>query len=216
MSPEELTKTVTYLLDRQQIYDVIASYCRGVDRLDRDVLQSVYHEDALDDHTFFVGNRQEFWEWVDGLHRKHHHSSNHFLGNHLVEIDGDVAHAETYYMFASVNKEGAPYSFAGGRYIDRLEKRDGRWAIVDRYCLTDFAAPTINRVGEADTEEGRANFNFAQAHGWLTANAGSRSPARDRSDPSYDRPLRVRPERHRASREARMAEKIDGKNGEIA
>lgn len=203
MDLQDLQNSVAYLLDRQQITDVIASYSRGVDRLDKGVLESVYHDDALDDHGFFVGDRSEFWAWVHHLHSTHHHSSTHFIGNQLVEIDGNVAHAETYYLFASMNKEGAPFSFAGGRYIDRLEKRDGRWAIADRYCLTDFAAPTINRAGEAETEEGRANFDFAQAHDWITARAGSRLPARDRSDPSYDRPLRVRPERREVSRAAR-------------
>jgi hypothetical protein len=24
---------------------------------------------------------------------------------------------------------------SGGRYVDRLERRDGRWAIVDRFCV---------------------------------------------------------------------------------
>jgi hypothetical protein len=209
MGLDDLEAKVAYLLDRQQIYDVIASYARGVDRLDRDVLESVYHEDALDDHTFFVGNRHEFWKWVHGVHSNHHHSSNHFIGNHLVDIQGDVAHAETYFMFASMNKAGAPFSFAGGRYIDRLEKRAGKWAIVDRYCITDFAAPSINRKAEADTDEGKANFNFAQAHEWLVANAGSRGAARDSSDPSYDRPLRVRPERRQACLDARLPPRND-------
>lgn len=203
MTPEEMERNIVTLMDRQAIRDVVASYARGVDRLDRDALMAAYHEGGLDDHGFFVGNREEFWDWVHHLHSTHHLASQHFLGNQLVELDGEVAHAETYFLCALMNKEGAPFSLAGGRYLDRLEKRNGRWAIADRYCITDFAAPSINRVGEADTEAGRANFNFAEACDWLTANAGSRQGARDRSDPAYDRPLRVRAERYAASRNAR-------------
>jgi hypothetical protein len=40
------------------------TYSRGIDRLDRELLMSVYHEDAIDDHGVFVGNREEFADWA--------------------------------------------------------------------------------------------------------------------------------------------------------
>ena len=49
-----------YLLDRQAIADVLVTYSRAIDRLDRDLLISVYHPDAIDDHGVFIGTREEF------------------------------------------------------------------------------------------------------------------------------------------------------------
>src|SRR5690606_8703026 len=37
-------------LDREAIHTVLMRYCRGVDRLDRDLIASVYHPDAYDHH----------------------------------------------------------------------------------------------------------------------------------------------------------------------
>ena len=47
--------------DRQEIYDCIMRYCRGIDRLDREVLLSAYHPDAIDDHgSTYVGGVEGF------------------------------------------------------------------------------------------------------------------------------------------------------------
>jgi hypothetical protein len=43
--------------------------------------------------------------------------------NHRCELDGDLAHAETYWLFAGRNTFAPAISLHGGRYLDRLEKR---------------------------------------------------------------------------------------------
>lgn len=194
MTPEEIESKLTYLSDRREIEDVIARYTRGVDRLDRDAIMSVYHEDACDDHSCFVGNREQFFDWVEGMHRQHHHATMHLAGSITAEIDGVTAHVETYYLFAAINKVGAPFTFVGGRYLDRMEKRDGRWGIVQRKCLTDWAAPSINDRAESKTPEGRPNFLHMAAHEKEATKNGA-WPSRDRSDPSYERPLTIDPAR---------------------
>ena len=50
MTSDQLEQAVTYLLDRQAILDCLHTYCRAMDRLDRELLMTVYHEDAIDDH----------------------------------------------------------------------------------------------------------------------------------------------------------------------
>ena len=194
MTPEDMEKTLTYLLDRQEIYDLMARYCRGVDRLDKDLVLSCYHEDALDDHAMFVGNREEFWRWVEPMHAGSQSSTQHLIGNHLAEIDGNVAHAETYYSFGGMNREGAPFTYIGGRYIDRLEKRDGKWGIVERFILNDWIAPSINTVEGSQTPEGQTNYGNID-HRELAIMDTAPKGSRDRNDPVYARPLRVAPER---------------------
>ena len=136
---ESLEKIVRELQDREAIRNLIATYSRGVDRLDRELLISVFHPDALDDHGVFIGSREEFADWAIANHTATHLSHQHCILTHSCDLDGDMAHTETYYMFVAMNLSGTPMASSGGRYIDRLEKRDGRWAISVRVCLRDWA-----------------------------------------------------------------------------
>ena len=66
----------------------------------------------------------------------------HFIGNQLVEVDGDRAHAESYCVAyhrrrARDSEEGHDLVTAL-RYVDELERREGRWRIADRKCVFDW------------------------------------------------------------------------------
>jgi hypothetical protein len=167
------------LRSRQEILDCIYRVARGVDRLDRELVLSGYHPDAVDDHGTFVGSAEGFVDYFFDLHRRAHHSTAHIINNHLCELDGDTAHAETYYIFASMNAYGPPVTLAGGRYIDRFERRDGRWAIAVRKCVPGWNTTPDAAVSEAMRE----------------AFKGVGHISRDRDDLSYERPLSVAPER---------------------
>ncbi len=52
------------LIDKQAIREVVLTYCRGIDRLDFDLVRSAYHPDAIDHHTGFDGNIDEYIAWV--------------------------------------------------------------------------------------------------------------------------------------------------------
>jgi hypothetical protein len=170
----DIAATVRRLADRQAILDCLMTYCRAVDRLDRELLLSVYHPDAVDDHGIYVGDREGFADWVIAFHSRAQHSTQHIVTNHVCDLDGDIAHTETYYMLAAMNVEGAPLSLSGGRYIDRFERRDGRWAIALRKIASDW----WGQPGEAALPpEGRAVLN------------GGVHISRDRQDTSYQRPL---------------------------
>ncbi|WP_243856728.1 nuclear transport factor 2 family protein [Paraburkholderia sp. BL6665CI2N2] len=95
----ELEQRLEELLDRQAILDCIHRYCRGVDRMDRELTLSAYHPDAIDDHGTFVGNPEEFVSWAFDYHSEHQLSHHHMVFNHSVDLQGDVAHTETYWLF---------------------------------------------------------------------------------------------------------------------
>lgn len=168
MTQDEIAAQVRALKDRQDILDCITAVCRGVDRMDRDLILSGYHPDAIDDHGLFVGGPEGFADWVLGICRNALQSSSHTIANHTCEIDGDVAHAETYVVTATM-----PLKISGGRYIDRLERRDGRWAIAARKVVLDWWLPSDGGASGITPEQINA--------------AGP--PARDRTDPSWERPL---------------------------
>ena len=169
----ELRERVARLEARAEILDCIQRYARGMDRRDRPLLRSAYHDDAVDDHIGFVGPVEDFIDWAFAYHSTQTRYQ-HYLLNHTAEVNGDEAHAETYYLFVATDREPANHmTLSGGRYVDRLERRAGRWAIVDRVCVVEWNAESTSQL----TDEILA---------MLTDIKGA---AHDRSDPSYTRPL---------------------------
>ena len=130
-------------------------------------------------------------------HTEAHRSTQHYVMNHRCELDRDTAHAETYFMFVAMNKHGEKVlQMGGGRYIDRFERRNGKRAIAYRVALRDWAM-TDERPDMNDLS------SFTSTRALLPPDVrafmnGGPGPKRDRTDPSYQRPLRADPERIRA------------------
>ena len=142
----ELRERVARLEARAAILDCIQRYAREVDRRDRLLLRSAYHDDAVDDHVGFVGPVADFIDWAFAYHSTQTRYQ-HYLLNHTAEVNGDEAHAETYYLFVGTDREPANHmTLSGGRYVDRVERRDGRWAIVDRVCVVEWNAESTNLI----------------------------------------------------------------------
>ena len=128
------------LLDKQEIHEVLMRYCRAVDRLDEELLRSVYFPDATDDHGLFCGLASDFVTWVMKFHREHFISNTHSISNELIEVEGDIAYAESYFTgFHRFERDGQEYTrISCGRYIDRFERRDGVWKIAHRLVVNDW------------------------------------------------------------------------------
>jgi ketosteroid isomerase-like protein len=170
----KLRQDVRYLRDRQQIREVVALYGRAQDRVDWELFASVFHSDAIFDSGAlmdFVGDSRQLAARAEERLNREFITTSHVMTNHLCEIDGDVAHAETYATTYLVTKDGKYVRSTHARYVDRLERRDGRWKIALRRIVRN-ALSRAEVVGEP-RPEGK----------------------RDRSDPSYQRPLTLPPER---------------------
>jgi hypothetical protein len=91
-----------------------------------------------------------------------------------------VANAETYYLFVGRNRDETNW-VAGGRYIDRLERRGRVWKIALRTNAVEWSGmlPTLP-------------IPFADVPG-IQLNG---TPSRSKDDPSYHRPLTNRREPH--------------------
>jgi len=115
-------------------------YCRGVDRLDADLMFSAYHDDATDDHGVFVGPARDLCDRVVQSHRRYD-ATMHCILNHAIEFtDGATATGEIYnttYLRQTI--DGTPFLHTWwGRYLDRYECREGRWAIAHRVCVHEW------------------------------------------------------------------------------
>ncbi|MDG2111538.1 MAG: nuclear transport factor 2 family protein [Actinomycetota bacterium] len=133
--------TVEDLLAKEEIRDVIYRYARGVDRLDFDLVAACYHPDAYDDHGTFRGSVPDFVEMCRSFLPRFV-CTQHFMGNMLIEVDGDVARAETYAVayHRKENDDGSGIDDVFGiRYVDRFEQHDGGpWLIAHRAVATEW------------------------------------------------------------------------------
>ena len=140
-----MTSHVTHLEDRQAILDCITRYCRGLDRHDRELLESAFHDDAIDNHGARVDRKPDFFRLRTGGHKDASIAHLHSITNHTCEIDGNTAHTESYVLFITRHQDGENIWVGGGRYIDRLKKRDGKWGIVVRRLVIEFRFPGDGR-----------------------------------------------------------------------
>ena len=159
------------LVAREEIGDVIKRLARGTDRLDEEMMASCDHPDGVDDHNVFRGSGREFARWVVET-LAWFEATMHFVGAPLVRRDGDVAQVDTQCVAHHLSRpdEAGRRSdmVLGLRYVDRFERRDGRWRIARRVCAFDWSYSVPSQAGEG--------FRFEP--GWTLG-------ARDRSDVAY-------------------------------
>jgi len=127
------------VIAKQKITEVLTRYCRGIDRCDLDALLTVFWADA---ETDYGSGRRNAVDWsaatvgaLKGMHR-----TQHSIGNVLIHLEGERASAETYcHAYHELDgPAGRLEMVVGGRYLDRLEHRDGEWRIAERIYVMDW------------------------------------------------------------------------------
>jgi hypothetical protein len=176
----ELLARLERLADREDILDCLIRFSRGMDRFDRELFLSAFHPDATIAAGVFVGGPVALYDWASVLHDQGQVTTHHNLLNYTCEIERNTAHTETYYLFVGRNRDATNW-IAGGRYIDRLERRDGAWRIALRTNVIEWSGmvPTMP-LPFADVPDIHVNG----------------APARSKDDPSYQRPLTNRRAKH--------------------
>ncbi len=135
------------LLSKQAITEQLYRYCRALDRFDKGLALQCWHEGGSADYgaDIYQGTGDGFVEWVWVVHEQGFSTHSHQITNVLIEVDGDTAVSEAYVTVALRPRQGDDL-VDRGRYLDRWEQRDGRWAIVARRFVSDFSgAPGASR-----------------------------------------------------------------------
>lgn len=172
----ELGATVRYLKDRQEILDCIVRESRGRDRHDEDLIASAFWPDGYDEHGPVPLPATAYPKLANAGHAAAFAANQHNLANHSCEIDGDVATCETYVLGGLLSHDGQTCTMAMGRYIDRMERRNGEWRIAARRSTVEMCVQ-----GDAS---------------WLQTPPvkGFLKGLRSRGDLSYKRPVAVDPD----------------------
>jgi hypothetical protein len=136
---------LTELADRLAIAETLALYCRGIDRCDPQQLAAAFTPQAVIDYG---DGARPVAEVIPGLMAGlgAMRVTQHNISNTVIRIDGEQARAETNCVALHIipGPEGETELVVGGRYLDRLEKREGRWLIAERLYVMDW-----NRSGPA-------------------------------------------------------------------
>ena len=154
------------LADRDAIRTLVYTYCRAVDRIDVPLGHSIWHDDGIADYgaSYYQGPGKQVIDTICA-HHAHLDSHSHQVTNILITLDGDRAGSESYVTgtMRRLTEGKTQHMEVHGRYLDRWERRDGRWGLVHRTVVMDHT-----RVGEVTP---------MPAHG--------ATPTHDRTDPSY-------------------------------
>jgi ketosteroid isomerase-like protein len=129
------------MLDESALRKLVHTYCRAVDRGDFATLRQLYHHDAVDAHgEISTGSVDGFLEMLEAS-RPHIRSMQHNVTTVNFVIHDNQAEGEIYtiatHTFGAGDRDIDV--IVGGRYLDKYEKRDDIWKIVERTIVTDWA-----------------------------------------------------------------------------
>lgn len=171
----ELKAAVGHLQDRQDILDCIQRESRARDRQDLEQIAGCWWDDGIDEHGAVTTGMPDYPAMANRGHTMNFNMTSHNITNHLCEIDGNTAHCESYVVGGLYWLDGKTTTIAFGRYLDRLEKRDGEWRMLVRRCTIEMTADTDGTW-----------VHSKNVQGFLKAIWG-------KDDPSYERPFVARP-----------------------
>ena len=188
---------VEKLVHGQEIIDAIHRYARAIDRVDAELLKSVFWEEGAYCQIMNDACVHEAAESIVGWMNETFAVTQHALSTtNLAFADAERAKTETYFTAFHLTRPkldraklesiigarriaelGGDYSesyeiVVGGRYLDVFERRNGAWRIHTRRLLLDWTTTDVGRGLRKD--EGLILSSNTRA--WST---------RDQSDPSY-------------------------------
>ena len=159
------------MLDEHALRKLVHAYCRAVDRGDIAALRELYHHDAVDTHgAFSTGSVEGFFEQL-AASRPYLRAMAHNITTVNFAIDGNRAEGEVYNIAVhTIAGKGRDVDLIiGGRYLDKYEKRDSVWKLLERTIVTDWA-----RVSDPSTMDTSHPITADTLKGTL-----------DESDPSF-------------------------------
>lgn len=132
---------------------LIHAGARANDRKDIAAMRQCYWPEAITAHGGYNGPSDGFIDYALPIIARCLHAAHH-ISNVSVEVRGDRALAESYYLAHhrrnAADGEGEEDAFFEGRYIDLCECRDGVWKILHRRGLADFSTVMPAATRHAD------------------------------------------------------------------
>jgi 3-phenylpropionate/cinnamic acid dioxygenase small subunit len=123
------------LVDRQTVVDLAVRYATALDTKDWSLLATCFVPDAV--AIYSTRGRVEGYPGIEEVCRGALGpltASQHLLGNHVVELDGDEGRASCYFQAQHVltGTDGGDTYIVAGTYRDRVVRSPEGWKIAER------------------------------------------------------------------------------------
>ena len=136
-------KALAKLIAKDEIRELAMLYSRGCDRLDFDLVRTLYAKGSTDTHgDSFDGPAEAYVDFIEaGL--PHVQYSGHHICNHLISVDVEAGTGEGEVYAAAWHvipdrQGGWVEDFMCVRYVDRYIVEDGRWKFAQRVVTYDM------------------------------------------------------------------------------
>ena len=159
MNLQDISLRLDVVESRFALERLIAGYAHAFDSHDEILLRSLWHDGArlslgeafgdYDGIDAIVESARQNWQRMPHMH--------HWMANPLVDIDGDKASGRAAVDCLCLHIDMGPVQISG-LYRDRFERRDGRWAIVERIFDLHFLTPLANWKPVAGSETGQSSL----------------------------------------------------------
>lgn len=137
LAPAEMT--LQGAQDRMALQHLVQAYCHAVDRQDYGLLRTLYHDDAIDDHTpYFCGNAAAYIDWLPSMLAQWA-ATTHTVFTPIFCLQGDVAQGEVAARAWHLTLDRQRQFVAWGRYADHYTRRDGIWRFSRRAFILDWS-----------------------------------------------------------------------------
>ena len=150
-----LLENIREIVEKHRIHEVLMNYCRGVDRNDVTIITASFHTDAQFE---YAGKTMKGSDSISEFLSRAMTAldiATHMVCNEIIELDGDTASSELYFLSSCVlpgkAKDERQLRVRAGRYLDRLERRNGEWKISSRIVVQDWCK--LDELHELPTSE---------------------------------------------------------------
>ncbi len=132
------------MTDERQILNLLNRYMELVDAAEKERVAELFRnavvrgqaggqEVVMRGYDEFLPSKAGERVYEDGTLK-----TKHLLTNTILEIDGDVAHARSYYTVLQATDELPLQPIICGRYHDTFEKMEGDWRFRERIFIADL------------------------------------------------------------------------------
>ena len=129
------------------IQQLLNGYCHKLDRGDVAGVVALFADDAVLIPEYEGSGEHSGRDAVQAWYSNYSRTTTaavtglrHKISTAMIDVDGDSASSVCYLDADSIDPASGARSLAGGRYEDKLVRRDGRWVLSERRIIVDYAS----------------------------------------------------------------------------